>query len=177
MLFRSVVIEDALPNVGIAARYPAIKPLDRRRPGRVKYAHIGIDDQAKAVANLPTAALHGRCISGVSEGQSLATRGTNATGKKRQNPCKSKGFGNGRHSVAKIAKVEDRGLEPLDAAADQPPHHRSATVPVENTRLLCVRRERGLTILQNAGTGVHAAGLCTRTWMDSIWKMTAMRHR
>jgi integrase len=79
----------------------------------MRYAHIGIDDQAKAVANLPTAALHGRCISGVSEGQSLATRGTNATGEKRQNPCKSKGFGNGRHSVAKIAKVEDRGLEPL----------------------------------------------------------------
>jgi integrase len=79
----------------------------------MKYAHIGIDDQAKAVANLPTAALHGRCISGVSGGHSMAKRGNDATAQKRQNPCKSKGFGNGRHAVAKSVKVEDRGLEPL----------------------------------------------------------------
>jgi len=49
----------------------------------MKYAHIGIDDQAKAVANLPTTALHGRCISGVSGGQSVATRGKEATTQKR----------------------------------------------------------------------------------------------
>jgi integrase len=79
----------------------------------MKYAHIGIDDQAKAVANLPTAALHGRCISGGPEGQSVATRGKTTTARKRQNPCESKGFGNGRHAMAKSGKVEDRGLEPL----------------------------------------------------------------
>jgi integrase len=79
----------------------------------MKYAHIGIDDQAKAVANLPTAALHGRCISRVPEGQSVAADGTTPDPKKRQNPCKRRGLGNGRHRVAMIAKVEDRGLEPL----------------------------------------------------------------
>src|ERR1700728_2654143 len=35
-----VVVEDAMPNVGIAARDPAIKPLDRRRPGRVRVAPL-----------------------------------------------------------------------------------------------------------------------------------------
>jgi hypothetical protein len=32
----------------------------------MKYTHVGIEDQAKAVAALPS--LHIRCISGVSEG-------------------------------------------------------------------------------------------------------------
>ncbi len=79
----------------------------------MKYAHIGIDDQAKAVANLPTSALHGRCISDVSEGHSVAKSGTTTNSKKRENPCRNMGLGNGHHSVATHAKVEDRGLEPL----------------------------------------------------------------
>jgi hypothetical protein len=66
----------------------------------------------EAAHNLPTDALHGRCISGVSEGQSVATPVTRTGARKCKNPCKGKGFGNGRHSMAVIAKVEDRGLEP-----------------------------------------------------------------
>jgi integrase len=93
------------------ATLPEAQKLARHSDIRMtmKYAHIGIDDQAKAVANLPTAALHGRCISGVAGRQSVAKRGTTTDPKKCKNPCGSRGLGNGRHSVAMIAKVEAGG--------------------------------------------------------------------
>jgi hypothetical protein len=93
------------------AKLPEAQKLARHSDIRqtMKYAHIGIDDQAKAVANLPTGALHGGCISGVTGRQAVATRGRKATDQKCQNPCKSKGFGNGRHTVAKSGKVEAGG--------------------------------------------------------------------
>ena len=60
------------------ATLPEAQKLARHSDIRMtmKYAHIGIEDQAKAVANLPTAALHGHCISGVSKRQPVAKRGT-----------------------------------------------------------------------------------------------------
>lgn len=76
----------------------------------MKYAHIGIDDQAKAVSNLP--ALHGRCILGVVGGPSMTPDVTNTEDQKRQNPCGNKGFGVSRHSVSVSVKMEAAGIEP-----------------------------------------------------------------
>ncbi len=78
----------------------------------MKYAHIGIDDQAEAVANLPTSALHGRCISGVSGGSIGGNAWQRGDCPETPKPLQEQG-GNGRHAVAKSGKVEDRGLEPL----------------------------------------------------------------
>jgi hypothetical protein len=77
----------------------------------MKYTHIGLKDQARAVANLqapntPRAArsqdagLHGRCISGGSGGQSPSSSGNDPTVTKRENPCEGKGFGVVCHRVA-----------------------------------------------------------------------------
>lgn len=66
----------------------------------LRYTHIGIKDQARAVAALPVpknstakAALHGRCISGGRRGQSPSPDGNDDEARKRQNPCVNKGFG------------------------------------------------------------------------------------
>ncbi|MBC7820705.1 MAG: tyrosine-type recombinase/integrase, partial [Planctomycetaceae bacterium] len=68
-----------LPEAQKLARHSDIKMT-------MKYVHIGIDDQAKAVANLPSAALHGRCISGGIDRHSMSTNGKASTKKKRLNP-------------------------------------------------------------------------------------------
>jgi hypothetical protein len=77
----------------------------------MKYTHIGINDQARAIAALPVlqqatlvaadtpraatapeAALQMRCISGGSEGHSMSLDGNQASDQKRQNPRSCKGF-------------------------------------------------------------------------------------
>ncbi len=94
----------------------------------MRYTHIGIGDQARAVANLPTPkmnpktpatampsqehALHGRCISGVSERQSRSLAGTEPSDQKRQNPCVCKGFDAARRQLATGGKMEAAGIEP-----------------------------------------------------------------
>jgi len=94
----------------------------------MRYAHIGIADQAKAVANLPApqhrcesatiatskddGALHGRCISGDVESQSVSLDGTDASGQKRQNPCTGKGFDADRRQLSSTGKARVTGLEP-----------------------------------------------------------------
>src|SRR5690606_6613917 len=93
----------------------------------MRYTHIGIQDQAKAVANLPSPkrkldqarakggadALQMRCISGVFDGQSVSQSGKTADPGNEENPCRSNGFGQSCHLLATGDKVEDRGLEPL----------------------------------------------------------------
>lgn len=94
----------------------------------MKYTHIGIGDQAKAVARLPVpkttsepaasgetgklAALQMRCISGGSGGQSVATGDNEAETPKRQNPCEGKGFGKDRQDLSSLDKARTTGLEP-----------------------------------------------------------------
>jgi hypothetical protein len=72
----------------------------------MRYTHIGIKDQARALAGLvapkgrpsdvkadrENPALHGRCISGISEGRSLSTNGNGSADQKRQNPLRQQGF-------------------------------------------------------------------------------------
>jgi integrase len=89
----------------------------------MKYTHIGLKDQARAVANLQApntpraarsqdAALHGRCISGGSAGQSPSSSGNDPAVTKRENPCEGKGFGVVCHRVALDDLVGATGFEP-----------------------------------------------------------------
>lgn len=95
----------SLPEAQKLARHSDIKMT-------MKYAHIGIADQAKAVANLPSPALHWRCISGVTEGHSVAAGGTQPRKRKRRNPVGDSGFGVDCHSVTNPDKLEAAGIEP-----------------------------------------------------------------
>jgi len=106
----------SLPEVQKLARHTDIKMT-------MKYAHIGIQDQARAVAKLPSlnpatpasappgSALQMRCISGVSEGHSVSQPGTEPASKKSQNPCQGKGFDTDRRQVSSLGKVEAAGIE------------------------------------------------------------------
>ena len=78
----------------------------------MKYVHIGIEDQADAVAQLPSAALHGRCILGGVEGQSVSSTGKAPTKRKRPNPSVTKDLGVGCQPSATAGKVEAGGIEP-----------------------------------------------------------------
>jgi hypothetical protein len=92
----------------------------------MKYTHIGMKDQARAVAALPNpnsrkaptakvssdAALHGRCTSDGAKGQSVASNGNEGTAAKRQNPCVSKGFGVVCHRLSLGDAIGATGFEP-----------------------------------------------------------------
>jgi site-specific recombinase XerD len=56
----------SLPEAQKLARHSDIKMT-------MKYTHIGMDDQARALGNLPSGLLHPCCISGVSDSQQVAT--------------------------------------------------------------------------------------------------------
>lgn len=107
---------------------PTAKELARHADVRMtmKYTHIGIVDQAKAVANLPTsallphqktppaarAALHGRCISGGVGRHSMAAAGRKANPRPEQNPNLGEELDAVCQSVSLIGKVPEVGLEP-----------------------------------------------------------------
>ena len=76
----------------------------------MKYTHVGIEDQAKAVAALPS--LHIRCISGVSEGLPVSPAVARLEAKKHQNPGGDRGYGVDRHSASLSVSVEAAGIEP-----------------------------------------------------------------
>jgi hypothetical protein len=76
----------------------------------MKYTHVGIEDQAKALAGLPS--LHIRCTSDVFEGLSVSPPVAKNEAKKRKNPCLSKGSGVVRHPVSVGVAVEAAGIEP-----------------------------------------------------------------
>jgi site-specific recombinase XerD len=94
----------------------------------MRYTHIGIGDQAKAVANLkapapkssdsdtsdprPNRALQMRCNFRGAESQSVTTDGTKVVGQKRENPCRSKGLGDESRSLSLHDKIGATGFEP-----------------------------------------------------------------
>ena len=93
-----------LPEAQKLARHSDVKMT-------MRYTHIGLADQARAIENLP--ALQMRCISGVSEGQQVAADGTASAQEKSPSPNESKDLGIVCRQVSQGDKVEDRGLEPL----------------------------------------------------------------
>jgi site-specific recombinase XerD len=78
----------------------------------MKYVHIGIEDQATALAGLPSAALHGRCISGGGEGQLVTLAGNPPQKRKSPNPCRHKGLGVDCQPLATAGNLEAGGIEP-----------------------------------------------------------------
>lgn len=114
----------SLPEAKELARHSDIKTT-------MRYTHIGINDQARAIAALrlvkaeipvapdtpraasaPEAALQMRCISGGSEGHPVSTDGSEASDQKRQNPRHCKGFDAIGQFVSEIVKVGATGFEP-----------------------------------------------------------------
>jgi len=96
----------------------------------MKYTHIGLDDQAKAVNQLPSLklpanqpadeCLHIVCTESGADGQSGAQRGSSRHNRdpkrKRRNPSNDKGFGAVRQPMSPTGnhqqKVEAAGIEP-----------------------------------------------------------------
>ncbi len=123
----------SLPEARELARHSDIKTT-------MRYTHIGIQDQARAVANLPLpsagtpddrptkprrrqprsrgpnptspAALHMRCSFGGAEGQPLTSRGNFAEQPSGRNPRPRKDFGSDSQALARPVKAEGTGLEP-----------------------------------------------------------------
>ncbi len=111
------------------ATLPQAKELARHSDVKMtmKYTHIGLGDQAKALANLPSPrraeaatgpvreekpALHMRCSFCSAEGHSVSQPVVDPADSKRQNPCKGKGFGNDRRQLSGRVNVEAAGIEP-----------------------------------------------------------------
>jgi integrase len=105
----------SLPEVKELARHSDIKMT-------MKYTHIGMGDQARAVGNLPTpkmnpndrniAALQMRCIPGVSDGHRLAANDNGQADENRLNPCRRKGLGVGSHRMSANGNEAPVGVEP-----------------------------------------------------------------
>jgi hypothetical protein len=125
-LARHTHITELLRN---GATLPEAKELARHSDVNMtmRYTHIGLKDQAKAVGNLPSQSLHAqptpepvksnqpalqmRCIPGVSDKQAVSSTGKSDTDQKRHNPCWGKGYVNDRRQLAVTDKMEAAGQE------------------------------------------------------------------
>lgn len=105
----------SLPEVKQLARHSDIKMT-------MKYTHIGMEDQARAIGNLPmpkanpngrsAAALQMRCTPAVSGSPRVASNGNGHSSKNSPNPCRRKGLGTGSHRLSSNDKVPEVGVEP-----------------------------------------------------------------
>ena len=100
----------------------------RANSAAMRCAHFGIDDQAKAVANIPsaklnpkppadddgmiTSALHGRCNNCSAESLSESRVGSDATRTERENPCGCKGLVADRSRLSSDGTMAGAGIEP-----------------------------------------------------------------
>jgi integrase len=108
------------------ASLPEAKQLARHSDVNMtmRYTHIGIGDQARAVANLPTpklnpkqpesgaVALHGRCISGGVEGHSVTSADRHVTRKKNRTPSDAVGSVASCHRLSLAGIIAEAGIEP-----------------------------------------------------------------
>lgn len=95
----------SLPEVQKLARHSDIKMT-------MKYVHIGLGDQARAIANLPASALHGRCICAGVGCQSVSPDGNASKRRKRPTPCQCKRLGVDCRRLSTGGKLEAGGIEP-----------------------------------------------------------------
>ena len=107
---RHTYITELLRN---GATVPEARELARHTDIKMtmKYTHIGIDDQAKALLGLPSSALQMRCNPGVFAGQSVTTPGNESKRKKSLTPRGNKGLGNGCHPLSVGNNMEAAGIE------------------------------------------------------------------
>ena len=118
-----------MPEAKELARHSDIKTT-------MRYTHIGINDQARALASLvaPTngsvpanaprghsekkAALQMRCNFRGAEGHSLTLNGTEHDDQKRQNPRNCKGFDAVWQWMSEVVKIGATGLTPDEGDAE-----------------------------------------------------------
>ena len=117
----------SLPEAKELARHSDVKMT-------MKYTHIGIADQARAVANLPSPrstasarrqsagseprALQMRCVSGGAGCQDMATSVIGGKTQSKQKSPKGRNLGSGSHRAAFDDKVPEVGLEPTPCCQD-----------------------------------------------------------
>ena len=137
---RHTYITELLRN---GASLPEAKELARHSDIKMtmKYTHIGLNDQAKAVSGLKLlkdaeadSALHGRCISRGSEGHSVATDDIQDPDDDPKKPRKTRENVTRRHSVAARDKMEAAGIEP----ASRDTSVQASTCVVEGLGLVAV---------------------------------------
>jgi hypothetical protein len=105
----------SLPEVKELARHSDIKMT-------MKYTHIGMEDQARAISNLPmpkanpksrsATALQMRCIPAVSESPRVASNDNDPSDRNSPNPCNHKGLGTRSRRLSSNDKVPEVGVEP-----------------------------------------------------------------
>jgi integrase/recombinase XerD len=95
----------SLPEARELARHTDVKMT-------MRYTHIGMEDQAKAVAKLPAPALQMRCNSGGAGRHSLALDGKAPAGSVGKNSLHKPGLGTGRQELALVVSAEGKGFEP-----------------------------------------------------------------
>jgi hypothetical protein len=110
----------SLPEAKELARHSEIKMT-------MRYTHIGIVDQAKALANLSTTtsepALHGRCISDGSQCRNETSAGTDkncAVSDRDEKSRESTSSDAPSHSLSQTKLVAARGVEPRRLSAPDP---------------------------------------------------------
>ncbi len=135
----------SLPEVKELARHSDIKMT-------MKYTHIGMEDQARAIGNLPmpkanpndrsAAALQMRCTHGVSGSPRAASNDNDPSGMNRLNPCSRKGLDTESRRLSSNVKVPEVGVEPTSpawkagASAARPKAHKAEGEGVEPPRLI-----------------------------------------
>ncbi len=120
------------------ASLPEAKKLARHSDVNMtmRYTHIGLGDQAKAIANLPAPrhqekpaspaaqangrALQMRCIFCSADSHSVTFDGNGSEVQKRQNPWHAKGFDTDRRQLSPTGKVEAAGIEPASRNRSTP---------------------------------------------------------
>ena len=147
-----------LPEAQKLARHTDIKMT-------MKYTHIGIDDQAKAVANLP--ALHGRCTLAGVEGLSEALADTNAGSENETTPDIIEGCVVSSHPVAPGDNVEAAGIEPAS---------RNVSTAASTCVVACIyafaRATRSDTVLLRLAGHVFSPGSTPRLARDDSELLT-----
>ncbi|MGD9721456.1 MAG: tyrosine-type recombinase/integrase [Pirellulales bacterium] len=152
------------------ATLPEAKELARHSDVNMtmKYTHVGLGDQAKAVANLPSptrdagkpavqSALHGRCNFGGAARLSLSLRGNGHANDKRQSPCRNKDFGVDRHRLSSDGKVEAAGIEPLASSSGKTESHAQCGAESGALGARVAPDDAGLAIVVEAWPGLPGA--------------------
>ena len=163
----------SLPEAMELARHTDVKMT-------MRYTHIGINDQAKAIAKLPApksdpkgpsgkrrgknAALHGRCKTGGAERHSVSANGNGSDATKSENPCACKGFGVDRRQLASIVKAEGMGFKPTTpcGAPDFESYLGLCRLRPKPSKLAtCLSLGRGPD-----STNVREVGQCAACWLQ-----------
>ena len=176
---RHTFITELLRN---GASLPEAKELARHSDVNMtmRYTHIGIGDQAKAVANLPApkgrpepttsattekaSALQMRCIFCSAGSHSVTFPGNGEKVQKRQNPCRGKGSDTSRRHLSSGGKVEAAGIEPASRNISTA----TSTCVVDEIDFACTapRRQGSVVASRKLYFAARVSNVCRETSRD-----------